>query len=57
MFDGTLWDDEEMIRMGLGQKTGRRMGHMPVTETLDGSPVTWLEPVADADYLAPIAED
>lgn len=35
MFDGTLWDDEEMIRMGLGQKTGRRMGHMPVTETLD----------------------
>lgn len=35
MFDGTLWDDDEMIRMGLGQKTGRRMGHMPVVETLD----------------------
>jgi pyrroloquinoline quinone biosynthesis protein B len=34
MFDGTLWDDDEMIRMGLGQKTGRRMGHMPVVETL-----------------------
>lgn len=34
MFDGTLWDDDEMIRMGLGQKTGRRMGHMPVTETM-----------------------
>ncbi|MBC9246205.1 pyrroloquinoline quinone biosynthesis protein PqqB [Paracoccus sp. 11-3] len=35
MFDGTLWDDDEMIRMGLGRKTGRRMGHVPVTETLD----------------------
>ena len=34
MFDGTLWDDDEMIRMGLGQKTGRRMGHMPVVETM-----------------------
>ncbi|MDQ1901224.1 pyrroloquinoline quinone biosynthesis protein PqqB [Paracoccus sp. WLY502] len=34
MFDGTLWDDDEMIRMGLGQKTGRRMGHMPVMETM-----------------------
>lgn len=35
LFDGTLWDDDEMIRQGLGQKTGRRMGHMPVCETLD----------------------
>ncbi|MEE2859943.1 MAG: pyrroloquinoline quinone biosynthesis protein PqqB [Pseudomonadota bacterium] len=34
MFDGTLWDDDEMIRMGLGRKTGRRMGHMPVTDTM-----------------------
>lgn len=33
-FDGTLWDDDEMIRMGLGQKTGRRMGHMPVSQTI-----------------------
>ena len=30
LFDGTLWDDEEMIRTGTGTKTGRRMGHMPV---------------------------
>ncbi|RNF34865.1 pyrroloquinoline quinone biosynthesis protein PqqB [Paracoccus methylarcula] len=36
MFDGTLWADDEMIRMGLGQKTGRRMGHMPVSETMTG---------------------
>jgi pyrroloquinoline quinone biosynthesis protein B len=31
MFDGTLFDDEEMIRLGAGPKTGRRMGHMPMT--------------------------
>lgn len=31
LFDGTLFDDEEMIREGLGAKTGRRMGHMPMT--------------------------
>ncbi len=30
-FDGTLYDDQEMIREGLGSKTGRRMGHMPMT--------------------------
>ncbi|MCZ0962027.1 pyrroloquinoline quinone biosynthesis protein PqqB [Paracoccus benzoatiresistens] len=34
MFDGTLWEDDEMIRLGLGRKTGRRMGHMPVVQTL-----------------------
>ena len=27
-FDGTLWDDDEMIRAGLSQKTGQRMGHI-----------------------------
>ncbi len=35
-FDGTLWTDDEMIRLGLGQKTGRRMGHMPISGP-DGS--------------------
>jgi pyrroloquinoline quinone biosynthesis protein B len=30
-FDGTLWRDDEMIRAGLGLKTGRRMGHMSVS--------------------------
>lgn len=30
LFDGTLWDDQEMIRAGLGPKTGLRMGHMSV---------------------------
>jgi pyrroloquinoline quinone biosynthesis protein B len=30
-FDGTLWTDDEMLQAGLGQKTGRRMGHMSVS--------------------------
>jgi pyrroloquinoline quinone biosynthesis protein B len=36
LFDGTLWSDDEMIRLGLGTKTGRRMGHMPMSGP-DGS--------------------
>jgi pyrroloquinoline quinone biosynthesis protein B len=35
-FDGTLWSDDEMIMAGVGQKTGRRMGHMPISGS-DGS--------------------
>lgn len=35
-FDGTLWEDDEMVRAGVGTKTGRRMGHMPVSGP-DGS--------------------
>ncbi|WIM10261.1 MAG: Coenzyme PQQ synthesis protein B [Enhydrobacter sp.] len=31
LFDGTLWHDDEMIRLGLGPKTGQRMGHMSVS--------------------------
>jgi len=31
LFDGTLWQDDEMIRRGLGPKTGKRMGHMSVS--------------------------
>jgi len=30
-FDSTLFTDDEMIRSGAGQKTGRRMGHMSNT--------------------------
>ena len=30
-FDATLWQDDEMIRAGVGSKTGRRMGHMSVS--------------------------
>jgi pyrroloquinoline quinone biosynthesis protein B len=30
LFDGTLWHDDEMLRMGAGPKTGARMGHMSI---------------------------
>jgi len=33
LFDGTLFDDDEMIHGGTGTKTGRRMGHMPLNGT------------------------
>jgi len=36
LFDGTLFTDDEMIRTGTGQKTGRRMGHMQI-DGHDGS--------------------
>jgi pyrroloquinoline quinone biosynthesis protein B len=38
-FDGTLFTDDEMIVAGLGAKTGRHMGHVPVSGpggTLEG---------------------
>ncbi|WP_424985404.1 pyrroloquinoline quinone biosynthesis protein PqqB [Microbulbifer sp. S227A] len=35
-FDGTLWRDDEMVRAGLGSKTGKRMGHMSMSGA-DGS--------------------
>ena len=30
-FDGTLWSDDEMIRLAVGSKTGKRMGHMSIS--------------------------
>jgi pyrroloquinoline quinone biosynthesis protein B len=33
-FDGTLWRDDEMIAAGLGKKTGQRMGHMAMADTI-----------------------
>jgi pyrroloquinoline quinone biosynthesis protein B len=30
LFDGTLYTDDEMIAAGVGTKTGRRMGHVPI---------------------------
>ncbi len=35
-FDGTLYTDDEMLRQGLMQKTGQRMGHMSISGP-DGS--------------------
>lgn len=41
-FDGTLWRDDEMIAAGLGGKTGRRMGHMPI-DGPDGTLATFAD--------------
>lgn len=30
LFDGTVFHDDEMARAGVGAKTGRRMGHVPM---------------------------
>ncbi|MDO5757118.1 MAG: pyrroloquinoline quinone biosynthesis protein PqqB [Rhodobacterales bacterium] len=30
-FDGTLWQDDEMIAAGLSHKTGQRMGHVSIS--------------------------
>lgn len=29
-FDGTLWADDELVRLGISEKTGQRMGHMSI---------------------------
>lgn len=31
LFDGTVWQNDEMVRTGTGQKTGLRMGHLPMS--------------------------
>lgn len=30
MFDGTVWEDKEMPNLGVGPKSGSRMGHLPI---------------------------
>ena len=36
LFDGTCWQDDEMVRLGIARKTSRDMGHVPIGGT-DGS--------------------
>lgn len=31
LFDGTVFEDDEMEKAGVGVKTGRRMGHVPIS--------------------------
>jgi pyrroloquinoline quinone biosynthesis protein B len=31
LFDGTVHEDDDLVRAGVGEKTGRRMGHMPMS--------------------------
>lgn len=46
LFDGTVLTDTEMIDAGVGQKTGRRMGHVPILgeggslHAFDGAPIS-----------------
>ena len=30
LFDGTCWQDDEMVRLGIAAKTSRDMGHLPI---------------------------
>jgi pyrroloquinoline quinone biosynthesis protein B len=30
-FDGTCWSDDELVRLGLSQKTSLSMGHVPIS--------------------------
>jgi pyrroloquinoline quinone biosynthesis protein B len=41
LVDGTLWTDDEMIRLGASKKTSRDMGHMPQSGP-DGM-IEWLD--------------
>jgi pyrroloquinoline quinone biosynthesis protein B len=36
LFDGTFWTDDELIRLGIGDRTAREMDHLPVSGS-DGS--------------------
>ena len=36
LFDGTCWQDDELIRLGIAGKTSREMGHLPIDDA-DGS--------------------
>jgi pyrroloquinoline quinone biosynthesis protein B len=41
LVDGTLWTDDEMIRLGASGKTSRAMGHLP--QSGDGGMLHWLQ--------------
>jgi pyrroloquinoline quinone biosynthesis protein B len=41
LVDGTFWTDDEMIGMGLSNKTARSIGHLP--QSGEGGMVSWLD--------------
>lgn len=49
LFDGTVFTDEEMIAAGVGTKTGRRMGHVPLCAA--GGPLAQLGPLPGRKIL------
>jgi pyrroloquinoline quinone biosynthesis protein B len=46
LVDGTFWTDDEMIRMGVSQKRGRDIGHLP--QSGPGGMLEWLEQLPGA---------
>jgi pyrroloquinoline quinone biosynthesis protein B len=36
LFDGTFWTDDELVRLGISDRTARQMDHMPISGP-DGS--------------------
>ena len=36
LFDGTFWTDDELIALGIGDRTARQMDHLPISGR-DGS--------------------
>ena len=36
LFDGTFWTDDELVRLGIGERTAREMDHLPISGP-DGS--------------------
>ena len=36
LFDGTFWTDDELVRLGIGERTARKMDHLPISGP-DGS--------------------
>jgi pyrroloquinoline quinone biosynthesis protein B len=31
LFDGTFWTDDELVRLGIGERTAREMDHLPIS--------------------------
>ena len=42
LFDGTVWHNDDMARTGTGEKTGARMGHLPLNGP-EGSLARWAD--------------
>ena len=63
LVDGTLWTDDEMIRLGASQKTSRAMGHLPqsgaggMLEWLDRLPATTRKVLIHINNTNPILDE
>jgi pyrroloquinoline quinone biosynthesis protein B len=63
LIDGTLWTDDEMIRLGASTKTSRAMGHLPqsgpggMLEWLDRLPATTRKVLIHINNTNPILDE